>query len=246
MRFIVLRRVTSRGTTGLTQKLLAAYNYWLSLPVTDHDAAITHDLSACQSSRLVRYNRFRCNIVPSVIACGRRCVGLTPIPPNWRRQPGLEPIAAGCEDRSTGVIEPDVAPRDQRWFQRVGMRWRPDDRHRTDFRIGTNKLRRRIERGHSPLEAAAAAAATAMAAAFLTLPRRTSRKTTTSILALAPPSFRRDRYIHPQIDASGTDADPMHMYSRALKCANDQSQGRIGHPALPDRYLNHGQTCSRK
>lgn len=136
--------------------------------------------------------------------------------------------AAGYEHRSTRVTEPDVAPCDQRRFEHVGMRWRPDGRHRTDFRIGTNKLRRR---SNSPLEAAA-----------LTLPRRTPRKTTTSISVLAPPSLRRDRYI-PQIDASGTEhGSSMHMYSRALKCVNNQSQGRTGHPALPERYLNHGQT----
>lgn len=50
---IVLRRVTSRGTTRLTPKLLAAHNYWLSLPVTDDDAANAHDPSARQSSHVV-------------------------------------------------------------------------------------------------------------------------------------------------------------------------------------------------
>jgi len=136
----------------INSKLLASRNYWLSLPVTDHDAANVHNLFACQSSRFVRHNQIRYNIASSVISCGYRCVGSTrPNCPIWQHQPGPESVAIGCEDRSTCVIESDAASRDQR-FERIGMKWRPDGRHRTDFRIGTNKLRRRSNAGTRPLK----------------------------------------------------------------------------------------------
>lgn len=52
-RDIVLRRATSRGNNEINLKLLAAHNYWLSLPVTDDDAANARDLFARRSSLVV-------------------------------------------------------------------------------------------------------------------------------------------------------------------------------------------------
>jgi len=73
----------------INSKLLASRNYWLLLPVTDHDAANVHNLFTRQSSRLARHNRFRYNIASSVISCSYRCVGSTrPNCPIWQHQPG--------------------------------------------------------------------------------------------------------------------------------------------------------------
>lgn len=129
------------GYNEINLKLLAAHNYWLSLPVTDDDAANAHGLLARQSSLVVTDSG--AISPPSVISStGTGAPSqLAPVGPIW---PSSSRSAAGCEGR---VIEPDVAPRYQR---RYGMRWRPDGRHRADFRIGTNKLRRRSNAGTRP------------------------------------------------------------------------------------------------
>lgn len=159
---IVLRRVTSRGTTGLTwnywQPIITGFHYLLQMMTPRTRTTFSLDLRA---------SRITADAISSR-QWSRTAAQVGPTHPNSSNSASLtrSPEAGGCEDRSARVIEPDAAPRYQRWFERVGMRWRPDGRHRADFRIGTNKLRRRIERGHSPLKAATAA--------LVLLPRRTS------------------------------------------------------------------------